>query len=69
MGYTNYLLDHVMPKGFKEHGQVVNQFILWNRREIFLDGTISPQKQHIQLSQTPMSSPVDHALATPSVNK
>jgi hypothetical protein len=66
MGYTDYPLDHVMPEGVKELGQTINQFILWNRREIFLDGLISPQKQRIQLSQTPMSSPVDHALATPS---
>jgi hypothetical protein len=55
-----------MPEGVKELGQAVNQFILWNRREFFLDGPISPQKQRIRLSQTPMSSPADHALATPS---
>jgi hypothetical protein len=42
MGYTDYPLDHVMPEGDKDLGQVVNQFILWNRREIFLDGPISP---------------------------
>jgi hypothetical protein len=65
MGYTNYPLDHVTPEGVKELGHVVNQFILWNRREIFLDGPISPQRQRIQLSPTPMSSPVKHALATP----
>jgi hypothetical protein len=44
MGYTNYPLDHITPKRVKEFGQAVNQFILWNRREIFLDGLISPQK-------------------------
>jgi hypothetical protein len=47
MGYIDYPLDHVMPEGVKELGQAVNQFILWNRRKIFLDGSISPQKQRI----------------------
>jgi hypothetical protein len=47
MGYIDYPLDHVMPERVKEHGQAVNQFILWNRRKIFLDGPISPQKQRI----------------------
>jgi hypothetical protein len=42
MGYTNYPLERVMPEGVKELGQAVNQFILWNRRKIFLDGPISP---------------------------
>jgi hypothetical protein len=41
MGYIDYPLDHVTPEGVKELGQAVNQFILWNRREIFLDGLIS----------------------------
>jgi hypothetical protein len=44
MGYTDYSLDHVTPDGVKELGQDVNQFILWNRRGIFLDGPISPQR-------------------------
>jgi hypothetical protein len=66
MGYTDYPPDHVTPKKVKELGQAVNQFILCNRREIFLDGLISPQKQRIQLSETPTLSPVDYALATPS---
>jgi hypothetical protein len=44
MGYTDYPLDHVMPEGVKELGQVVNQFILWNRCQIFLDVPISPQR-------------------------
>jgi hypothetical protein len=65
MGYTDYPLDHVTPEGVKELGHAINQFILWNRCEIFLDGLTSPQRQRIQLSQTPMSSPADHALATP----
>jgi hypothetical protein len=42
MGYTDYPLDYVTPEGVKELGHVVNQFILWNRCEIFLDGSISP---------------------------
>jgi hypothetical protein len=65
MGYTDYPLDHVTPEGVKEVGQTVNHFILWKRREIFLDALISPQRQHIQLSETPTSSPATHALATP----
>jgi hypothetical protein len=44
MGYTDYPLDYVTPKGVKELGQAINQFILWNQHEIFLDGPISPQK-------------------------
>jgi hypothetical protein len=48
MGYTDYPLDHVTPEGVKELGQAVNQFILCDRREIFLDRPISTQKQCIQ---------------------
>jgi hypothetical protein len=66
MGYTDYPLDHVVPERVKELGQAVNQFILWDQHKIFLDGPISPQKQRIQLSQTPTSSPMKHALATSS---
>jgi hypothetical protein len=51
MGYTNYPLDHFMHEGVKELWQTINLFILWNWHEIFLDGSISPQRQHIQLSQ------------------
>jgi hypothetical protein len=47
MGYIDYPLDHVTPKRVKELGQSVNQFILWKRCEIFLDGPISPQRQRI----------------------
>jgi hypothetical protein len=65
MGYTDYPLDHATPEGVKELGQAVNQFILWNRREIFLDGLISPQRQCVQLGQTLTSSPTAHALVTP----
>jgi hypothetical protein len=66
MGYIDYPLDHVTPEEVKELWQVVNQFILWNRPEILLDGLILPQKQRIQLSQTSTSTSVNHALATPS---
>jgi hypothetical protein len=66
MEYTDYPLDHVTPEGVKELRQAINQFILQNQREIFLDGSISPQKQHIQLNQTPTLSPVNHILVTPS---
>jgi hypothetical protein len=66
MGYTDYPLDHVTPEGVKGLEQAVNQFILWNRCEIFLDESISPQTQRIQLSQTLTSSPAEHALATPA---
>jgi hypothetical protein len=66
MGYTDYPLDHITPKGVKEHGQAINQFILWNRHEIFLDGPISPQKQRIQLSRTLTSSLAEHVVASPS---
>jgi hypothetical protein len=65
MGYTDYPLGHVTPEGVKELGQAINQFILWNQREIFLDGLISPHRQCVQLGQTPTSSPMAHALATP----
>jgi hypothetical protein len=65
MGYTDYPLDHIMLEGDKKLGEAVNQFILWNQCKIFLDGLISPQRHHIQLSQTLKSLPTDHALATP----
>jgi hypothetical protein len=44
MGCNDYPLDHVMFEVVKEFGHAVNQFILWNRHKIFLDGPISPQK-------------------------
>jgi hypothetical protein len=34
MAYIDYPLDHVTPEGIKELGEAVNQFILWNQREI-----------------------------------
>jgi hypothetical protein len=51
MGYIDYPLDHVTPDGVTKLGQAINQFILWNRRKIFLDGSASPQNQRVQLSQ------------------
>jgi hypothetical protein len=45
MSYVDYPLDHVMPDRVKELGEAVNQFILWNRHEIVLDGLASPQNQ------------------------
>jgi hypothetical protein len=38
MTCIDYPLDHVTPEGIKELGEAVNQFILWNRREIVLNG-------------------------------
>jgi hypothetical protein len=42
MSYIDYLLNHVTPEGVKELGEAINQFILWNRCEIVLDGPASP---------------------------
>jgi hypothetical protein len=55
MACINYPLDHVTPEGIKELGEAVNQFILWNRCEIVLDGPTMPQNQLMSpLSQTVM---------------
>jgi hypothetical protein len=55
MACIYYRLDHVMPQGIKELGEAVNQFILWNRREIVLDGpTTSPNQLMSPLSQMAM---------------
>jgi hypothetical protein len=43
MACIDYPLDHVTPEGIKELGEDVNQFILWNRCEIVLDGPTMPQ--------------------------
>jgi hypothetical protein len=56
MACIHYPLDHVMPEGIKELGEAVNQFILWNRHEIVLDGPTTPQNPLMSpLSQTTMS--------------
>jgi hypothetical protein len=68
MSYIDYPLNHATPEGIKELGEAINQFILWNRREIVLDSSTTPQNQLMSpLSQTvtpkdneaplPMSSP------------
>jgi hypothetical protein len=50
--YINYPLDHVTPEGVKELGEAVNEFILWNRHEIVLDGPTPPKDEEASL---PMS--------------
>jgi hypothetical protein len=53
MTCIDYPLDHVTPEGIKELGEAINQFILWNWREIILDGLTMPQNQLMSpLSQT-----------------
>jgi hypothetical protein len=42
MTCIDYPLDHVTPEGIKELEEAVNQFILWNRCEIVLDGSTMP---------------------------
>jgi hypothetical protein len=41
--YIDYPLDHVRPEGVKELGEAVNEFKLWNRHEIVLDGPATPK--------------------------
>jgi hypothetical protein len=55
MACIDYPLDHVMPEGIKELGEAVNQFILWNRCEIILDGPTMPKDNKAPL---PTSSPL-----------
>jgi hypothetical protein len=72
MACTDYTLDHVTPEGIKELGEAVNQFILWNRREIVLDGPTTPQNQLISsLSQTatPMGNKAPLPTSSPPVLK
>jgi hypothetical protein len=67
MTCIDYPLDHVMPEGNNELGEAVNQFILWNRREIVLDGPITPQNQLMSpLSQTTMPKDNEAPLPTSS---
>jgi hypothetical protein len=54
MACIDYPPDHVTPEGIKELGEAVNQFILWNRREITLDGPTMPKDNEALL---PTSSP------------
>jgi hypothetical protein len=72
MAYIDYPLDHVTPKGIKELGETVNQFILWNRREIILDDPTIPQNQLMSpLSQTatPKDNEAPLPTSSPSVPK
>jgi hypothetical protein len=65
MACIDYPLDHVTPEGINELGEIVNQFILWNRREIVLDGPITSQNQLMSpLSQTAM--PKDNETPLPT---
>jgi hypothetical protein len=67
MACIDYPLDHVTPEGIKELGEVVNQFILWNQREIVLDGSTTPQNQLMSpLSQTMMPKDNEALLPTSS---
>jgi hypothetical protein len=67
MACIDYPLDHVTPKGIKELGEDVNQFILWNRREIVLDGPTTPQNQLMSpLSQT--ATPKDNEALLPTLS-
>jgi hypothetical protein len=67
MTCIDYPLDHVTPEGIKELREVVNQFILWNRREIVLDGPTMPQNQLMSpLSQTAMPKDNEAPLPTSS---
>jgi hypothetical protein len=50
--YIDYPLDHVTPEGVEELGEAVNEFILWNWREIVLDGPATPKDKEVLL---PMS--------------
>jgi hypothetical protein len=56
--YIDYPLGHVTPEGVKELGEVVNEFILWNRREIILDGLAMPKdKEASPLTMSPLLVP------------
>jgi hypothetical protein len=78
MTCIDYPLDYVTPEGIKELGEAVNPFILWNWREIVLDGPTTPQNQLMSpLSQMvmpkdneaplPISSPPVPKLKEPSL--
>jgi hypothetical protein len=67
MACIDYPLDHVTPERIKELGETVNPFILWNRREIILDGPTMPQNQlMLSLSQTVMPKDNEAPLPTSS---
>jgi hypothetical protein len=57
----------VTPDGIKKLGEVVNQFILWNRCEIVFDGPTTTQNQFMSpLSQTVMPKGNEASLPTSS---
>jgi hypothetical protein len=58
MSYMEYPLGHVTPEGVKELGEAVNQFILWNRREIVLDQTAPPKDKEALLPTSPLLVPM-----------
>jgi hypothetical protein len=65
MACTDYPLDHMTSEGIKELGEAVNQFILWNWREIILDGPTTPQNHLMSpLSQT--ATPKDNEAPLPT---
>jgi hypothetical protein len=65
MSYIDYPLDHVTHERVKELGEAVNQFILWNRREIVLDGPTSPQN-HLMSPLSQMATPKDKEAPLPT---
>jgi hypothetical protein len=65
ISYIDYPLDHVTPDGVKELGEIVNQFILWNRCEIILDVPASPQNQ-LMLPLSQMAIPKDKEAPLPT---
>jgi hypothetical protein len=65
MACIDYPLDHVTPEGIKEFGEAVNPFILWNRREIVLDGPTTTQNELTSpLSQTATTKDNEASLPT-----
>jgi hypothetical protein len=72
MACIDYPLNHMTPEGIKELGEAVNQFILWNRCEIILDGESTPQNQLMSpLSQTatPKGNEAPLPTSSPPVRK
>jgi hypothetical protein len=65
MACIDYPLDHVTSEGIKELGEAVNHFILWNRREIILDGPTTPQNQ-LMSSLSQMATPKDNEAPLPT---
>jgi hypothetical protein len=64
MACIDYPLDRVTPERINELREAVNQFILWNRREIILDDPTTPQNQLMSpLRQT--ATPKDNEAPLP----